>query len=635
MRAKRMSDQEGEVSLREGKAMPRWVALLLAMLGGTLTAFAFIPFDWSFLVWVSLIPLLSVLWTARRGFWGSFGYGWIFGLFYFGITFWWVNSVGELFEVPLMMFFCGAYLPFMAYLALYPALWAGIVGTWLRPKYARCPENVRGKEWRESWKEWGWRDVRLSIVPVLGAASLWVVTEWLRGWVMTGFGWNGLGVALYSGLSLAQWAEWIGVVALSFLPVLTNGVLMCVGRRVLTVTWHGGKVSRPWDFYALALVLFTLVIGGVFLSQRYAFKSIMAQDDAQKLPVMAVQGNIPQKERFSMPPLSVCEYLLSLTEDGLMDAQRKAFARAMESGRDTERVLPAWVIWPESSLARPIYADARTAKPMLDFFNQSFLFGKNGIPKVRNDFRKMGGENFVLLSGGDVVELEEVANEQKVKNIRNSLVVFDDGLESARYVNKQHLVPFGEYVPLSDVCPLLMDIYASFSGSPISLGMTPGEGNEPIEIAVPGSDKCVNVIPAVCYEDTLGRLLRRFARHGAQVIVNVTNDGWFLQSCAGRQHARNAAFRAIELRRSLIHAANTGLTVAYAPNGAVIDELKGEDGSPFEAGTLTVELPIDRKASMTLYAVAGDWAVWVCLVAFGVCCVVNRRSGKYIVSDCK
>ncbi len=612
-------------ALETTKAMSRWAALLLASLGGTLTAFSFIPFDWSFFVWVSLIPLLAVLWEARRGFWGCFGYGWIFGLFYFGITFWWVNSVGELFEVPPLMFFGGAYLPFMAYLALYPALWAGIVGTCLRPQYVPCPASVAGKTGKETWKAWCGQDARNSVVPVIGAASLWGVTEWLRGWVMTGFGWNGLGVALYPGLSLAQWAEWVGVVALSFLPVLTNGVFMCVGRRILTVALHTGKAGRPWDFYALALFLFALVMGGVCLSQRYAFNSVMERNEVQKLPVMAVQGNIPQKERFVMSPTAVCEYMLKLTENGLEEAQRKAFAEAMRTGRDTERVLPVWVLWPESSLARPICADSRTAEPLPDLFNQQFLFGKKGIPDVRREFRKMGGENFVLLTGGDVLELEETTNGREVENFRNSLVVFEKDLESARYANKQHLVPFGEYVPLSDVCPILMDIYASFSGAPIALGMTPGEGCEPMEIAVPGSDKRVNVIPAVCYEDTLGRLLRRFARPGAQVIVNVTNDGWFLQSCAGRQHARNAAFRAIELRRSLIHAANTGLTVAYAPNGAVIDELKGEDGSQFEAGTLTVELPIDRNAPMTLYAMAGDWAVCVCLIVGGVCCFANRR----------
>lgn len=620
-----MSGQLCENALKNEKPLRRWLALLLAALSGTLTAFSFIPFDWSFLVWVSLLPMMAVIWTARRSFWGNFGYGWIFGLFYFGITFWWVNSVGELFEVPSLMFLGGAYLPFMAYLALYPALWAGVAGTWLRPQYMPSPTVLNGKADREVWKKWYRRDVRYSVAPVIGAASLWVVTEWLRGWVMTGFGWNGLGVALYPGLSLAQWAEWVGVTALSFLPALVNGVFWCAGRRILTVALHAGKPGRPWDFYAMALFLFALVIGGVVLSQRYSFSAVMASGDSQKLPIMAVQGNIPQKERFSMPPAHLCEYMLSLTGCGLDDSQRKAFAEAMRTGRDTERILPIWVIWPESALGRPLYTDAQTETPLSDFFNERFLFGEKGVPKLRSDFRKMGGENFVLLTGGDVLELEELANETKVKNIRNSLVVFEGDVSTARYASKQHLVPFGEYVPLSDVCPVLMDIYASFSGAPISVGMSPGKGNEPLNVALPGTDQRVSVIPAVCYEDTLGRLLRRFARHGAQVIVNVTNDGWFLQSCAGRQHARNAAFRAIELRRSLIHVANTGLTVAYAPNGAVIDELRGEDGSPFVMGTLTVELPIDRNASLTLYAIAGDWAVWGCFIVCGVCCMVNRR----------
>ncbi len=163
--------------------------------------------------------------------------------------------------------------------------------------------------------------------------------------------------------------------------------------------------------------------------------------------------------------------------------------------------------------------------------------------------------------------------------------------------------------------------------------MLPGKGDSPLPVIDPGTGGTVGVIPAVCYEDTLGRQLRRFARPGAQVIVNVTNDGWFLRSSAGRQHARNAAFRAIELRRPLIRAANTGLTAAFASNGAVIGELRDADGSPFGSGALLSELPIEQDMGLTLYARAGDWAVAACLLLAALCCRANARRRRLQASS--
>lgn len=616
-----------KASLRRKTASRRFVAWLreaaLSASAGILTAMAFIPFDWGFFAWIGLLPLLAVLWGRHHGFWGSFGYGWIFGVTFFGVSFAWLFSVGDLFEVPRALFLGSVYVPFMGYLALYPALWAGITGHWLRPRRPALPESggASRAERRKLWNAWSLADMKCCALPCLGTAAVWVVTEWMRSTLLTGFAWNGLGVALYGGLSLAQWAEFTGVTALAFLPALANAVFWCAGRRVGVMAMREGRRGMPWDFYALALLIFTLFLGGMLLSRRHAPEAALNAPDTLKLPVLAVQGNIPQAERFGMPPWQAYAVMLEQTALGVEEARRQAFRQAMETNRNIEHMPPAWVVWPENSLGAPVLIDEE-GHVLRDVYNENNLFGSRGLPRLR----RQAGADFILLTGGDVMRLRSGVEGWERVNRWNSLVVLEGGLQSMRHAAKRHLVPFGEYIPLKKELPVLADIYASLAGYAMGEGMIPGEGKEPLSVSVPGTAEHVGVIPAVCYEDSVGGLLREFARPGPQVIVNTTNDGWFLTSWANEQQARQAAFRCIELRRPMIRAANTGLTVALGANGAVLGELRAADGSPFLEGSLSVVLPVDRKAGLTLYAIAGDWFVGLCALGGLLCCLFNIRA---------
>lgn len=596
----------------------------LSASAGILTAMAFIPFDWGFFAWFGLLPVLSVLWGKRHGFWGSFGYGWIFGFVFFGVSFAWLFSVGDLFEVPRALFLGGVYVPFMGYLALYPALWAGITGRWLRPRRPALPEpgGDSPAERRKLWNAWSLADMRCCVLPCLGTAAVWVVTEWMRGTLLTGFAWNGLGVALYGGLSLAQWAEFAGVTALAFLPALANAVFWCAARRVGIMTMREGRRGMPWDFYALALLIFLLFLGGMLLARRHAPEAVLNAPNTLKLPVLAVQGNIPQAERFRMPPWEAYAVMLEQTARGVEEERRQAFRQAMETKRDIAYMPPVWVVWPENSLGAPVLVDEE-GRVLRDVSNENHLFDlRRGLPHLR----RQAGVDFVLLTGADVMRLRPGIDGWERANRWNSLAVFEGDLASMRHAAKRHLVPFGEYIPLKEELPVLADIYASLAGYAMGEGMIPGEGKEPLSVAVPGTGERVGVIPAVCYEDSVGGLLRELARPGPQVIVNTTNDGWFLTSWANEQQARQAAFRCIELRRPMIRAANTGLTVAFGANGAVLGELRNAEGSPFLQGSLPVVLPVDRQAGLTLYALAGDWFLYLCALAGLLCCLINVRA---------
>lgn len=164
----------------------------------------------------------------------------------------------------------------------------------------------------------------------------------------------------------------------------------------------------------------------------------------------------------------------------------------------------------------------------------------------------------------------------------------------------------------------------------MGLNYTPGCSSSPVPVPIrPGSSVTVGVIPLVCFEDVVGSWVRRFIRQEPQLMVNVTNDGWFNRSCANEQHWRNAAFRCIELRRAMVRAANTGVSVALAPNGAVIADLRDSSGSPFTRGVMAATLPVGCT-KITLYAMLGDWAVLVCFLVFAALLLRRIGAGKRV-----
>ena len=91
----------------------------------------------------------------------------------------------------------------------------------------------------------------------------------------------------------------------------------------------------------------------------------------------------------------------------------------------------------------------------------------------------------------------------------------------------------------------------------------------------------------ICFEDTIGELTRQFVLRGADLLANVTNDGWFLHSAGSQQHLANAIFRCVETRRPLVRAANTGVTCFVNEFGHVTQILTDENGSTFTEGVLS------------------------------------------------
>jgi apolipoprotein N-acyltransferase len=165
--------------------------------------------------------------------------------------------------------------------------------------------------------------------------------------------------------------------------------------------------------------------------------------------------------------------------------------------------------------------------------------------------------------------------------------------------DKIHLVPFGEFVPLAGVIGFVRG-WAEFIAD-----LEPGSD----AVVFPGPPAPFGVV--ICYEGIFPDLFREFVSHGARMMVNMTNDGWFGRTSGPEQHLAMYSFRAVEHRIAVVRAANTGVSAFVAPSGQVIRRL-----GLFERGVITDRVPL--RTGQTLFTRLGDWMAYVSLALAAV-----------------
>ncbi len=201
-----------------------------------------------------------------------------------------------------------------------------------------------------------------------------------------------------------------------------------------------------------------------------------------------------------------------------------------------------------------------------------------------------------LLAGG-VVHETGAAGELTGRNWNSAVLISPEGKSAGRY-DKRHLVPFGEYVPLGGRFP-----GASFVFHLIGTTFSPG-GREQTLPRLAGAPLGVSI----CYEDVFPHIARADAERGARLLVNLTNDSWFKRSSEARQHLALAAFRAVETRRPLVRATNTGISALVEPDGRITVP---PGGGLWEKGLVRMDLRIP-PARRTPYMAVGDLFAWAC-----------------------
>jgi len=190
---------------------------------------------------------------------------------------------------------------------------------------------------------------------------------------------------------------------------------------------------------------------------------------------------------------------------------------------------------------------------------------------------------------------------KKGKDYNAAFLINSEGEIKGEY-HKQHLVPFGEYVPFAGILGKLVPYLGQLGA------FQPGQGFVNFSIS------STSFSPNICYEAVFPSLVRKSVQAGADVIVNLTNDGWYLNTSAPEQHYGANVFRAVELGRPVVRAANTGISAVIDPWGRELIR------SPLlKRGVYMATLPIPNPSLSTPYLKRGAWFIvlaWAFVVLY-------------------
>jgi len=486
---------------------------LLALASGLLLVLAFPKLDQGWMAWFALVPLVLAIRHAdpRAGF----ILGWVTGsVHYLGLMYWTAYTMNAYGNVPLVQSVL-VLLLFVAVLAVYTALFPLIV----------C------RLCRKPWQ--------LALL----APAVWVLLEWLRTWLFTGFPWELLGYSQYDHLWLIQMADLFGVPGISALIVFTNVALALAILGWAEKRWQGHLVSRklPLRTGIIAGVLLLAATGYGILRLHAIDKQAAAGDRAR---IAVVQGNIDQAIKWdaTFQVMTAVKY-------------RTLSLQAAEQGADL-------IVWPETATPFYMFHDKLLTDMVLQGVTDSQKDFIIGSPAARTD-----GDAFI--------------------NYNRAYLLSSDGKIAGQY-DKVHLVPFGEYVPFKRWLPFVDKLVAQVGDFKAGRrGDTLVWKERPLGMLI-------------CYEIIFPDLARASVRNGAQLLINITNDAWFGRTSAAYQHFSMAVLRSVENRRFLVRAANTGISGFIDPGGRVL-----ATSELYEDDTLTAG--ISMMTTRTLYSRWGDW----------------------------
>ncbi len=488
--------------------------IFLIFLSAFLLIASFPKVDLHFLIWIALVPLLLILEesTPRRAFWAGYGTGF---LFFAGSVYWLIYVT----------------IPGMILMNLYLALYFGLFGV----IYVLIMRRARPLAW--------------VIIP-----SVWVVLEYFRAHLFSGFGWVNLGHSQYKNLPLIQIADITGLYGVSFIIVMVNLVIkdifLCLRNKDKIGLGRVCVVEGGW-----VVVMLTAVWG-------YGLTQLVLRSPQVLRPQLSlgiIQANIPQELRWR-------------PEDW-----PEIFERHLTLSRQVIEQRPDLIIWPETSF--PGYLGQE--------------------PERYHALRAFVQEHQIPLLFG-------VVTSTKGKYYNSALLLSKDGEKTVQY-DKLHLVPFGEYIPWRRVFPLLADIV------PID-DFTAGEESTVFSlesVGLKGEISHPRFSVLICFEDAVAEIARAFVERGAHFLVNITNDAWFKDSQAPFLHLQSSVFRAVENRRSVVRSANTGVSGVIDETGRIIRWVEDQDKKKiFVTGTAVS--PIRLNSQLSFYTKMGDIFAYFC-----------------------
>jgi apolipoprotein N-acyltransferase len=563
-------------------------ALWPASLASVLMWLSFTPADFGPLAWVALVPLMQLALLPRLSK-RTYGALYVAGALFWFPTLQWMR-LGD--QAMYLAWFALA-----AYLAFYFPLFVGLTRTAVRRFHAPL------------W---------------IAAPVVWVGLEFLRAHLMTGFAWYFLGHTQYRWASIVQLSDVFGAYGVSYVVATANAAL----ALLLPTTWlEKAGLVHPEDrerfhaaptglrrpkiavIAALAIVATTWIYGAVRLGQS---------NFTAGPRIGLIQGN----------------FTTSLKHDDNFKDEIYSQHRALTG--ETIPHQPDVIVWPETMFPMPMFqtaadvedVDLETIAPHVPSKMWKSDLSQKTVERMSQEV------DAALIIGVDTL----IARRDGYDHFNSAAFATPDKGLGDRY-DKIHRVPFGEYIPLRDTIPFLHKL-TPFGDT---FGIAAGTHVHVFQY------KDWKMMPLICFEDTVPHLVRSMAATAAaekgpvDILVNLTNDGWFHGSSELDQHLITAQFRCIENRMPMVRAVNTGISAFIDGNGAVrepevirdLDALMKTDrpvrttirdpqtGQYYKQwnAAFVSTVPLDPRTS--LYQRFGDWFATLCTAACLILCIAG------------
>jgi apolipoprotein N-acyltransferase len=553
----------------------RWLRHRLAagVASGLLLWTTFPPMEWAPLAWVALAPLFWLA-TIKGSPLKSYLSAWAGGLVFWFLAVPWLRLIGP-----------GAWIGWVVLATVFSLWW---------PLFLVLTR---------------WARFRLGLPLIQAAPIVWVAVEYMRAYFLTGFPWYYLAHSQYRYLHVIQIADLAGSLGVSFVIAVVNAWLVELVTLPLLRRRPGGfggfsLTSR----HHVRLWSVMILVGGTLGYGYYRLSTAQFRDGPR---VALLQSNHKQGIKFLRDQDEVRAEFLQLIE------------RAMSHDPH-----PELIVWPETSypfgfimidpaIAPDEFKRQVASIPARTPISVDTWLGKRSA--VENDLHSLADAFGASMLVGTRVDDHEKAEFRTY----NSAVLFRPGAPKYEFYHKMHLVPFGEFIPYVETIPLLATL-------------------TPYRDKIPhlNSGQDATILPlgpyrlaaSICFEDTIPHVINEFF-HGADqshqpdLLINLSNDGWYPDSSELDMHLAIGVFRTVEHRVPLARAVNTGLSAVVDGNG----EIRAVLPKSIE-DVLVATVPLDDRT--TYYSRWGDWlglsslAVTIGLIPMGLVRTLKSRQPR-------
>lgn len=550
------------------RILPSWKNVLLALLASALLILAFPDFEYWFLAWFALVPLMWAIDRQKHCITASFLLGWLFGtLFFFG-TCWWLAyapihyaSFPPLLAYSLVMIAClGA--------GVFPGIFAVILSLLLR---------------------------RFGSKAILAAPFVWVACEFARYW-LTGNNWNAIGYsqAFCPGILDFSFADVAGIYSVGFSILIGNLLVAIIAFssrkdfRLVPVNYEPTGRMRLVSIVIIFVIL-PMIPGTLREITRNPWRSDLP--NFSNGYVIAIQPNIPMSGLDQSKLDSLRAEQIRLAESAVSDHFYDIVDFELRSYETNDLELKRYY---EGLVREKLQKNSKLV--ILPESPMNFMYSND------REFQQFIGD-FARRNNVSVLFNSSEPDKGTAKYFNSAVMVGPDGGEIGEY-DKIYLLPFGEAVPglFEGIVPGFVGNFAY--GSKYDL--------------LPLGDAKAGVM--ICFESHFGQLSREYVRNGADVIIEMTNDGYLGPTPVLRQHLANAVFRAVETNRPVLRVTNVGISAYIDERGQVLDPTQ-----PYQEDTRVWSVS-KSDGSQTFYVKYGDWFAWLCtVVTIGMLMFCFRR----------